>query len=148
MLPDADIQSVLFVCSYNVVRSPIAELLLKSKTGSKLFVRSAGVHEGGEADVFANAVMLEKDLDLGGHIPCSLNDLNDGSFDLVIALTVEAHQFVTEQYRTESVDIEFWPTYDATSTKGSRDTKMGAYREVREQLDAKIKDRFAKWVQI
>ncbi|MFC7290391.1 low molecular weight phosphatase family protein [Hirschia litorea] len=148
MSEDADIQSVLFVCSYNVVRSPMAELLLKSKSRSKLFIRSAGVYEGGESDVFAIAVMQEKGLDLEPHIPCSLRDLNDGSFDLVVALTDEAFKYVTEQYRTESVDIEFWPTYDATSTMGSRDTKMGAYREVRDQLDAKIKDRFAKWVQI
>ncbi|ACT59455.1 protein-tyrosine-phosphatase [Hirschia baltica] len=144
MASDADIQSVLFVCTYNAVRSIMAEALLKGICGRQKYVQSAGVHMGGEPDVFVIAAMKEVGIDVSHHSPRALSDMNEGSFDLIIALSEEAHLFAIEETRTESVDIEFWPTYDATSTTGSRDRKMEAYREVRDQLLAKIKDRFAK----
>lgn len=142
------VQSVLFLCSYNAVRSIIAESLLKKVCGTDMYVQSAGVHKGTKSDIFVTIIMEEVDLDVSHHQPRSLKELDEGGFDLIIALNEEAYQFAKKETRTESVDIEFWPTYDATVTMGSRDRKLEAYREVRTQLEAKLKDRFAKSLKV
>ncbi len=139
---DVLIQSVLFVCSYNAVRSPMAAEMLRWRSGGKLYVRSCGVQEGGETDVFANEVMKELGLDISGHVPVLFKDLDDGAFDLIVAMSPDAMHHMKAETRTESVDIEYWPTYDATVERGSRDHRLSAYREVREQIDQKIKKRF------
>ena len=40
-------------------------------------------------------------------------------------------------------DVEFWNTFDPTMMEGSRETKLEAYRKVRDQLMARIRQRFA-----
>lgn len=113
-----------------------------------MYVQSAGVHKGTKSDIFVTTIMEEVGLDVSHHQPRSLKELDEGGFDLIIALNEEAYQFAKKETRTESVDIEFWPTYDATVTMGSRDRKLEAYREVRTQLEAKLKDRFAKSLKV
>ena len=73
-------------------------------------------------------------------------DLHDTSFDLVISLSPEAHHQALEMTRTMAVDVEYWPTLDATiatDTQGNREQILGAYRQVRDQLFARIAKRFA-----
>lgn len=54
--------NILFVCTGNTCRSPMAEALLKSKNSNKFAVRSAGVfaENGGEASTYASEVLAEK----------------------------------------------------------------------------------------
>lgn len=148
--PSTDIgrplQAVLFACTFNAVRSPMAEALLKWRSGGRLYVRSCGVREGGELDPFAVAVMAELGLNMADHQPTTFDDLDEGGFDLVVTLAPDAQHRAIELTRSEAVDIEYWPTYDATATHGSRDNRLSAYREVRDLLDAKIRKRFAEWV--
>lgn len=51
--------SVLFMCSTNSVRSPMAEALMKHFHGHRVFVASAGVRTR-EIDPFVVAVMAER----------------------------------------------------------------------------------------
>lgn len=44
--------------------------------------------------------------------------------------------------RTLAADVEYWPTHDPTNTEGSREQRLDAYREVRDQLMQRIKQRF------
>jgi protein-tyrosine-phosphatase len=39
--------------------------------------------------------------------------------------------------------VEYWPTPDPSVAAGSREQRLDAYREVRDQLQARIKARFA-----
>ena len=135
--------AVLFVCSMNAVRSPMAAAILRHLAGSRCYVVSAGVRAG-EADAFATAVMDEIGIDISGHRPNTLHDLNDTSFDLIVTLSPEAHHQALELTRTMAVDVEYWPTFDATMLLGhaSRDQILQAYRSVRDQLFLRIKRRF------
>lgn len=133
--------SVLFACTNNAIRSPIAESLLKDYIGQKIYVDSAGVRKT-EVDGFAIAVMQENNIDISNHISKSFDDLLDFYIDLVITLTPEAHHKAIELTRTNSFDVEFWPTPDPTGLKGNRETIIQAYRDVRDYLLAKIKKRF------
>ena len=41
-----------------------------------------------------------------------------------------------------SADVEYWPTPDPTVIEGTREQRLAAYRDVRDQLAERIKARF------
>jgi protein-tyrosine-phosphatase len=134
-------KAVLFACSMNAVRSPMAEAILKHLAGKRVYVDSVGVRPG-ELDPFAVAVMEEIGIELHRHRPKGFADLQDSSFDVVISLAPEAHHQALELTRTQAIDAEYWPTLDPTATAGSRDQILDAYRDVRDTLFQRIKQRF------
>jgi protein-tyrosine-phosphatase len=106
-------------------------------------VRSAGV-KAGEPDPFVSVVMNEIGIDVSQHNPQTLRELQDTSFDLIISLSPEAHHQALELTRTMAVDVEYWPTLDATMMvgHGSREQVLAYYRSVRDELFDKIRMRF------
>jgi protein-tyrosine-phosphatase len=137
--------AVLFACGLNAVRSPIAAGLFAQMFGRAIYVGSAGVRKG-ELDPFAVAVMAEIGIDISRHKPITfeeLEDLEGLNFDLIITLAPEAHHRALELTRTSSVDVEYWPTADPTGAEGSREQRLEAYREVRDQLLQHLRQRFA-----
>ena len=133
--------SVLFACSFNAIRSPMAAALLRHWHGRRIFVDSVGVRTG-EVDPFAVAVMEEIGIAIGSHQAKSFDELEDTSFDLVVSLSPEAQHSAVELTRTMACDVEFWPTFDATAVEGSRGERLAAYRLVRDQLRKRILERF------
>jgi protein-tyrosine-phosphatase len=136
--------AVLFACNANRVRSPMAEALMKLFYGQQIYVDSCGLKPEPQLDPFVTVVMDEIGADLAGHHPKSFDDLEDDSFDVVISLTPEAHHRAVELARGRAVDIEYWPTYDPALTEGSREAILDAHRRTRDQLSAKIVERFGK----
>jgi len=139
-------QAVLFACGLNSVRSPMAAGLLRQMLGSSLYVGSAGVRKG-ELDVFATTAMEEIGIDINGHRPMTfeeLEDLEGLNFDLIVTLSPEAHHKALELTRTLAAEVEYWPTADPTAIEGSREQRMNAYRDVRDQLLQRIRTRFAR----
>ena len=137
-LPD----SVLFACSQNAIRSPMAEGLLKHLLGHRVSVDSVGVRAG-EIDPFAVVVMEEIGIDISKHRAKSFDDLEDTSFDLILSLTPEAQHSAVELTRTMACEVEFWNTFDPSMVEGSRETRLDAYRKVRDQLETRIHQRFS-----
>ena len=133
--------SVLFCCTMNSVRSPMAEGILKHLHGSRVYVDSVGVRKG-EIDGFAISVMDEIGIDLQRHRGKTFDDLEDTSFDLIISLSPEAQHKAVEMTRTMACDVEFWPTFDPTFIEGSREERLDAYRKVRDALMQRIRQRF------
>ncbi len=134
--------SILFVCTMNAVRSPMAESIMKHRFGDRVYVDSAGVRAA-EVDGFAVAVIAEIGIDLSRHKPKSFDELSDSSFDLVISLSPEAQHSAVEMTRTMSCEVEFWHTLDATAVHGSRERRLDAFRQVRDFLYQRIDARFA-----
>ena len=136
--------AVLFACSRNAVRSPMAAALFAQIFGRAVYVGSAGVRKG-ELDAFAVAAMAEIGLDISRHKPVTLDELDEWeglNFDLIVTLAPEAHHRALELTRTSGVDVEYWPTADPSAVEGSREQRLDAYREVRDQLLARIRARF------
>ena len=133
--------AVLFACNFNAVRSPMAEALMKYLYGHIVYVDSAGVRAQA-LDPFVIEVLDEIGIDIAKHKPKSFDDLEDTSFDLVVTLTPEAQHKAMEMTRTMAVDVEYWPTPDPTAAAGSREQVLEAFRQVRDRLMAKIKERF------
>jgi protein-tyrosine-phosphatase len=143
--------AVLFACNLNRVRSPMAAGLMRLHFGHAVFIDSCGLHAhsaradlGDCADPFSAAVMDELGVDLTRHRPKSFDDLEDTSFDVVISLTPEAHHRAGELARARAVDVIYWPTMDPTLVMGQRNQMMQAYRDVRDTLEARIRERFGE----
>ena len=132
-------QSVLFACTFNAIRSPMAEALGRHFFGREIYFASAGVRHG-EPDGFAIAAMEELGIDISRHRPHTFDDLEETSFDLIVSLSPEAHHKALEFTRTMAVDVVYWPTIDPTAVQGSRETMLNAYRAVREGLQKRILD--------
>ena len=133
--------SVLFACTANSIRSPMAEAYLKYLHGSRIYVDSVGVR-GRQVDGFAVAVMEEIGLDISGHRPKTFGQLEDTNFDIVVSLSPEAQHSAVELTRTMAIEVEFWNTLDPSIIEGARETRLDAYRQVRDQLMARIHQRF------
>jgi protein-tyrosine-phosphatase len=135
--------AVLFACTSNAVRSVMASAILRHLAGKRAYVASAGVRAG-ETDPFVTVVMDEIGIDVSQHSPNTLRDLHDTSFDLIVTLSPEAHHQALELTRTMAVDVEYWPTVDATVMLGheAREQTLMHYREVRDHLFERIKKRF------
>jgi protein-tyrosine-phosphatase len=135
--------AVLFACTMNSVRSPMAAAILRHLAGRRVYVESAGVRAGG-SDHFAETVMNEIGISIADHRPHTLRELHDTSFDLIVTLSPEAHHQALELTRTMAVAVEYWPTFDATLMIGhaSREQILQTYRDVRDQLFQRIKQRF------
>jgi len=79
-------KSVIFICSFNSARSPIAEGFLKNwNDGNDYSVFSAGIAPT-RVRPYAVAVMRELNIDISGHIPASLYQYRNEHFDYVITL--------------------------------------------------------------
>ena len=131
--------AILFSCSFNAVRSPMAEGLTRLHFGRDVYVASAGVRTEIEADPFAIAAMAEVGVDITRHRPHTFEDLEDSSFDLIVTLSPEAHHKALEFTRTLACDVLYWPTIDPTAVEGSRERRLDAYRETRDGLTRRIK---------
>ena len=133
--------AVLFACSFNAIRSPMAAAILSHLAGPRTYVASAGVRAG-PPDPMLGDVMLEIGVHLTGHAPHTIADLNDTSFDVAVTLSPEAHHQVLELTRTMAVQVEYWPTMDPSYIEGTREQRLEAYRALRGQLFQRIKRRF------
>ena len=138
-------QSILFVCTLNTVRSPMAEAIARHYFGREIYFASAGLKRG-EPDGFAIAAMQEIGVDMTRHKPHTFEDLEDSNFDLIVTLSPEAHHKALEFTRTMAVDVVYWPTPDATAAlgQGTREQMLEAYRDVRERLTKRIMDLLGK----
>lgn len=114
---------------------------MKYLYGHIVYVDSAGVRKQ-EIDPFVVEVLDEIGIGIAKHKAKTFDDLEDTSFDLVVTLTPEAQHRALEMTRTMSIEVEYWPTPDPTAVTGSREQMLDAYRQVRDRLMARIKERF------
>ena len=137
-LPDA----VLFSCSHNAIRSPMAAALMRHLFGTSVYIESCGVRAG-VLDPLAVEVMDEMGIDLSHLHPKSFETLSDTSFDLIITLSPQARHKAMEMTRAMAVDVEYWTVPDPSAFDGSREQRLAAYRAARDAIFKRIKERFA-----
>ncbi len=139
--------SVLFCCDHNAVRSPMAEGLLKKLYGQAAYVQSAGVRNDLEIDGFAVAVCQEVGVELSRHRSRSFEEMQQwgddlSGFDLIVALSPASQRQALELTRIYHLDVEYWPILDPTGLGTRRDEKLDAYRQARDQILTRMKERF------
>jgi protein-tyrosine-phosphatase len=133
--------SVLFACTMNSIRSPMAAGLFGLAHGKRVFVDSVGLRAA-PIDPLAVEVMAELGVDLHAHKSKTFDDLADTSFDVIVTLSPEAQHRAVEMTRIMACDVEYWQTFDPTIVEGSREQQLASYRQVRDYLAARVRDRF------
>jgi protein-tyrosine-phosphatase len=145
MMHKREPSAVLFICTQNAIRSPMAAALMHEVAGHRVYVASAGLRAG-DPDPFVGLIMDEVGLDLTRHRPHSLDDLADSAFDLIVTLSPEADAHARDMVKTMAVDVEHWPTDDPSVTQGSRAQILDSYRAVRDSLKKRVSERFGSSV--
>lgn len=141
--------SILFCCDHNSVRSPMAEGLMKQLYGRTSYVQSAGVKNDREVDGFAVAVCQELGIELSRHRSRSFEEMQQwgddlSGFDLVVALSPASQRQALELTRFYHLDVEYWPIMDPTGIGETREAKLAAYRQARDQIRARMIERFGE----
>jgi len=140
--------SVLFACTHNTIRSPMAAGLMQLQFGSLVRVDSVGILPGEEVSAMATFVLDELGADISGLRPKGLDAFGeyyeDGPFDLIVSLSPEAHHTMLEQVPVLAAAAEYWPTFDPSLAEGSREQVLMEYRSVRDGLARRIAERFAR----
>lgn len=144
-------QAVLFACTANTIRSPMAVALMQLRFGSAVRTASVGVRAGAAIDPMAAEVMDEAGADLSRHRPRNFEALreavaggDEARFDLIVSLSPEAHHKALELVPAVAAAAEYWPTFDPSLTEGSRDQRLMEYRLVRDGLARRIESRFQR----
>lgn len=146
-MPENLPQSILFCCDHNAVRSPMAEGMMKKFYGHSTYVQSAGVHSEMEIDGFSIAVCDELGIELSRHRSRSFDEMEEwgddlSSFDLIVALSPASQRRALELTRVYHLDVQYWPILDPTGLGETREAKLDAYRQARDQIKGHILE---KW---
>jgi len=128
----------------NAIRSTMAEGIMKLIHGRRIYVDSCGVRLGQEVDGFVIEVMDEIGIDVTAHEPKTFDQLEDSFFDQIITLSPEAHHHAVDMAAYMDCDVKLWNTFDPSLSHGSRDQRLDAYRQVRDQLMMKIKQTYPR----
>ncbi|MFZ7093127.1 low molecular weight phosphatase family protein [Primorskyibacter sp. 2E233] len=132
-------QSVLFCCDHNAVRSPMAEGIMKRLFGTDTYVQSVGVVNDLEIDGFAIAVCEEVGVELSRHRSRSFEELEENGealsgFDVVVTLSPASQRKALELTRYYHLTVEYWPIMDPSGIGETREQKLNAYRQTRDQI--------------
>lgn len=122
---------------------------MKKFYGMSTYVQSVGVESDLEIDGFAIAVCQEMDVELSRHRSRSFDEMQAAgddlsSFDLVVALSPASQSRALQLTRFFHMTVEFWPILDPTGVGETREEKLAAYRQARDQIIARLKEKWGE----
>ena len=131
---------ILFLCVANSARSQMAEGIARALAPKGIRVSSAGSAPGGLRPQAVRA-LGEIGLDIGGYRSKGMESFDSSSVDAVITLCAEEVCPVSlgKAHRLH------WGLPDPAGVEGSEDRKMQAFREVRDELERRLKFLFKGW---
>ena len=143
-------QSILFCCDHNAVRSPMAEGIMKKLYGTETYVQSVGVINDLEIDGFSIAVCEEIGVELSRHRSRSFDEMERwgddlSSFDLIVALSPASQRRALELTHLFHLTVEYWPILDPTGIGETREMKLVSYRQTRDQIKSKLREKWGQF---
>ena len=143
-------QSILFCCDHNAVRSPMAEGIMKKMYGTGTYAQSVGVINDLEIDGFSIAVCEEIGVELSRHRSRSFDEMERwgddlSSFDLIVALSPASQRRALELTRLFHLTVEYWPILDPTGIGETREMKLVSYRQTRDQIENKLREKWGQF---
>jgi arsenate reductase len=131
-------QTVLFLCTHNSARSQMAEAFLKKYAPEQFDVFSAGLTPSG-IHPLTTTVMSEAGIDLNGHSAKGVGQfLGKASVHFAVFVCDRAEQSCPTAWPGALARL-FWPFEDPAACQGSEQERLEKFREVRNQIDAKVK---------
>jgi arsenate reductase (thioredoxin) len=129
---------VLFLCTHNAARSQMAEAFLKKLAGDRFQVFSAGC-EVKEIAPPTQKEMAEAGLDLAEQRSKSLKEFMGkmtGDYLIIVCQKTEENCPITFPGFGRRL---YWPFEEPLSSAGSEDAQLAKFREVRDQIEARLK---------
>tara|TARA_R110002072_G_scaffold141664_3_gene286949 strand:+ start:63192 stop:63986 length:795 start_codon:yes stop_codon:yes gene_type:complete len=137
--PKPERLTVLFLCSKNSARSQMAEALLKKHAGDQFLVHSAGLRPAAVAPLTLK-VLNEIGIDTSA---CTAKDFGDflGRVPIHFGIVVcdRADRECTQIFPF-AVKRLYWPFEDPAAFEGSRAARLAKFREVRDAIDARVRE--------
>ena len=125
---------ILFLCVANSARSQMAEGIARSLAPAEVVVSSAGSFP---APIRPQAVQVLKEIgiDISGHRPKGLGDIDAGAVEAVVTLCDEevCPVFLGKAHRFH------WGLPDPAAVTGTEDARLNAFRSVRDELLIRLK---------
>ena len=129
---------VLFLCTGNSARSQMAEAFLRKYAGDRFEAYSAGMEPRG-IHPYTNRVMEEIGISLTGQYSKDIREyMGKVHFGYLIILCDEAEKTCPKTFPGISQRLH-WSFEDPAAIGGSDDEKLAKFREVRDQIDQRIK---------
>ena len=129
--------AVLFACTHNAIRSPMAEGILKHLAGRRIFVDSAGVRAG-ETDPFAVQVVDEIGIDIRGQTSKAIDPALLARADWVITLCGDARDRCPTP--PPGARHRHWDLEDPARVQGGEAQRLEAFRRVRDELARRLRE--------
>ena len=131
---------VLFLCTGNACRSQMAEALLRKHAGERFQVYSAGMQPQG-IHPLARQVLAEIGLDMKGQyskgVEAYLGKLLVRY--LIVVCAKAAKTCPTTWPGSPHMQVIVWPFDDPAAFEGTEEQKLAKFRQVRDQIDERIK---------
>lgn len=132
-------QNVLFLCTGNSCRSQMAEGFLRKYAGERFDVFSAGL-DPRPVHPLAVKVMGEIGIDISGQMSKGVETvLGKQSFKHAIFVCQDAEENCPSIYPFALENLS-WPLEDPAAFEGSQDATVAKFREIRDQIDKKIRE--------
>jgi arsenate reductase len=129
---------VLFLCTGNSARSQMAEALLRKHAGEHFETYSAGTDPKG-VNPLTVRVMEEAGIDMSGQRSKHLKEyLGRLPVKFLIIVCGDADKSCPSVWPGVLARL-FWPFEDPAAHQGSEEERLAKFRQVRDQIEAKIK---------
>ena len=128
----------------------MAEGIMKKLYGTGTYVQSVGVINDLEIDGFSIAVCDEIGVELSRHRSRSFDEMERwgddlSSFDLIVALSPASQRRALELTRLFHLTVEYWPILDPTGIGETREMKLVSYRQTRNQILSKLREKWGQF---
>ena len=128
----------------------MAEGIMKKLYGTGTYVQSVGVINDLEIDGFSIAVCDEIGVELSRHRSRSFDEMERwgddlSSFDLIVALSPASQRRALELTRLFHLTVEYWPILDPTGIGETREMKLASYRQTRDQILNKLREKWGQF---
>ena len=123
---------------------------MKKLYGTGTYVQSVGVINDLEIDGFSISVCEEISVELSRHRSRSFDEMEKwgddlSSFDLIVALSPASQRRALELTRLFHLTVEYWPILDPTGIGETREMKLVSYRQTRDQIVNKLKEKWGQF---
>lgn len=115
----------------------MAEGWAKRLSGGKLQAYSAGTHPGAQVNPHAIAAMKEKGIDISGHYPKTLFEI-DEPVDLIVAVCSQAAESCPAP--PAGTKVERWDLPDPAAAQGTDEEIRAVFRESRDEIERRVRD--------
>lgn len=131
--------AVLFLCTGNSARSQMAEAFLRKHGGDRFEAYSAGLEPKG-IHPLTEQVMREIGIDLDGQRSKDVMEyMGRQHFGYLITVCAHAEANCPKTFPGVSNRLH-WALEDPAAFEGSEEAKLDKFREIRDQIEQRIKD--------